>query len=462
MIMEKKKKYISIFLVVVFAGLLPSSLYAQEASLDKAEAYIKSKIESGSLTGISISYLYGDGRVRELNLGTLGPEKVIGITANTIFEIGSISKTFTTTFLAIMMQETEYSLNTTIDEFLPDSLNLPSFEGEKITLGHLATHTSGLPRIPFNFSPDNPLDPYADYKIEDMYSFLEKYELKNSPGSSFAYSNIGMGLLGHLFELHHNSTYEELVKNFIAKPLAMENTGLTVAAENRDRFSEPYNYGSESSYWHFRTMEGAGALRSTGDDMLQYLKAQMGFIGADLQEAINTTHTVQFDTGEGLIDDIGLGWFYSTQHDTLRWHNGGTGGFKSFMGVNKEKGIGVVVLANGRTDVPDEVGLYLLDQKHSLPEVQQDIVLSDEVLKKYTGSYSLSPAFSIDITLKNGQLFAQATGQQKLPIFPKSEHLFYYKVVDAELEFLSNEEGKVDQIKLYQGGREIIGNKLED
>ncbi|MDZ7714886.1 MAG: serine hydrolase [Balneolaceae bacterium] len=435
---------------------------AQNSSFKEVQEYINHQINSGALTGIYVGYIHSDNALSELSLGKLGKDNDKKVNSNTIFEIGSISKTFTATLLAQMVRDTKFILDTPIEEFLPDSLNVPSYEGEKITLRHLATHTSDLSRLPSNFSPKDPLNPYADYSVQEIYEFLENYKLNKAPGSEFAYSNIGMGLLGHILELHYDASYEELVKDYIAKPLAMKSTGVSIGQSDRDRFARPYNYGAEASYWHFLTLAGAGGLRSTGNDMVKYIKAQMGLLNTSLQNAIETTHKVQFDTGDGLIDDIGLGWFYSTQHDTLMWHNGGTGGFTSFTGINKENNTGVVVLANGTSNISDEVGLYLLDRKHKLPEIKETISVSRELLKQYTGSYALSPMFSIEVTLKDGQLFAQATGQQKLPIFPESETIFFYKAVQAKLEFLKNEQGEINRIKLYQAGREIEGHRIEN
>ena len=465
-----KSHHLVLFLLLLFLSA-GEQLIAQNSYLNRVEEYLNHNIDEGALTGAYVGYIQADGTVSELTLGVLGKAVNRQVSNNTIFEIGSISKTFTATLLANMVQNSEYTLDSPIKEFLPDSISVPTHKKKEITLGHLATHTSGLPRLPSNFSPETMLNPYVDYTVQNMYSFLDDYELSNAPGSKVAYSNFGMGLLGHILELHYRKSYEELVNELIAEPLDMESTGMIIQQSDSSRFAAPYNYGSEADYWDFPTLAGAGGLRSTGSDMIQYIKAQLGMLDTSLDEEIKATHAIQYDSGEGLIDDIGLGWFYATEHDTLIWHNGGTGGFKSFAGINKENGTGrrmvrdhlqrsgVVVLANGTSEIPDGVGLYLLDSDHELPEIKESVEVSQERLDLYTGTYQITPMFGITVTAKDGQLFAQATGQQKFPVFPESQTVFYYKVVEAKLEFVEDKNGEFNELILHQGGREMTGKK---
>jgi CubicO group peptidase (beta-lactamase class C family) len=419
---------------------------------------IADRLAEGNILGVSIAYIYPDGRTRFILRGSLSPKRSKTITKNTIFEIGSISKTFTALMMIKMAEEGAFSLDTPIETLLPNSVNMPAFEDKKITLQHLATHTAGLPSVPFNMSPSDPLNPYADYTVKQMYEFLNEYELTAAPGSNFAYSNLELGLLGHILELQSGKSYEQLLQQYITGPLEMNDTGIAISAQKQARFAAPYNYGEDAKHWDIPTLAGAGAIRSTTEDMATYMKAQMGLQESDLKSAINKTHQISFDTSKSPA--IGLGWFYSTQQDTIIWHNGGTGGFKSFAGLNKEEGTAIVVLSNG-TESVDDIGLHLLDERHPLKKVRTTVTVDSSTLDSYTGTYQITAAFSITVTKEGDQLMTQATGQQKFPVYPESETKFFLKVVDAQIEFIPDENGNFIKLKLYQGGRVLEGKRVE-
>ncbi|MBN2731275.1 MAG: serine hydrolase [Balneolaceae bacterium] len=418
-------------------------------------------ISEGNILGGAVAYIYPDGRTRFISRGSLSPERDETVTKNTIFEIGSISKTFTALIMMKMAEEGVFSLDTPIETLLPDSLDIPSYEGEKIRLRHLATHTSGLPRLPTNMSPSDPLNPYADYTTKQMYEFLDGYNLNETPGSNYAYSNLGMGLLGHILELESKKNYEELLQEYITGPLLMDDTGISISDQSQPRFSAPYNYGNDAKYWDLPALSGAGAIRSTAQDMANYIKAQMGLMESPLESAIASTHSVQFDTGSGNTDAIGLGWFYSTGQDTILWHGGGTGGFRSFAGFNKEDNTGAVVLVNGTEDITN-IGLHLLDNKHALSKVPATVSVDTARLETYTGTYKNENGLSFYVTRKGDQLWVQLSGQPSNRVYAKSTTRFFYKVVPAEIEFYPSKGDSAASLTLFQNGREIVAKKTSD
>src|SRR5699024_3796399 len=247
--------------------------------------------------GVSAAYIQPEGEVQYFSLGSIAEGKEKRPTKHTIYEIGSISKTFTSLILARMVQQGIVSLHTPIGNILPDTLELPTFEGKKINLLNLATHTSGLPRLPTNFKPENWMNPYADYTVPQMYTFLENYEVTRAPGGRLVYSNFGAGLLGYLMALKSEMTYKDLLRKYVTEPLGMNDTQIEVPAQKQDRFAAPYNYGIEVKRWDMSVLAGAGGIRSTTKDLVAYLKAQMRPDAAPMQEAINMTHVVRF--GEG-------------------------------------------------------------------------------------------------------------------------------------------------------------------
>jgi CubicO group peptidase (beta-lactamase class C family) len=444
---------------VVFALCLFISIGLQaQPDMQAVQQNVADRLAEENLLGISIAYIYSDGRRQFINRGSLSTSRDETVDESTIFEIGSISKTFMVLMMTKMAEEGMFSLDTPIEKLLPETLNVPSYEGKKITLRHLATHTSGLPSLPANFAPGNDLNPYADYTISQMYAFLDGYKLDAAPESSVAYSNYGAGLLGHLLELASGETYHELLQTYITGPLGMDDTGIDVSEKKLGRFAKPYNYGNTVSYWNFPTLAGAGGIRSTAEDMAIYMKAQLGLQVSNLESAIQKTHAIQFDAGDGVTDAIGLGWFQSTENDTLIWHNGGTGGFSSFAGFNNEDGIAVVVLTNGKDNI-DDIGLHLLDEQHALNEVEKTASVDSATIASYTGTYSSPVGMNFYVSSEEDQLWVQLTGQPKNKVFPESEQRFFYRVVDAEIEFSADSAGSPQKLTLYQNGQEIAATK---
>ncbi len=274
--------------------------------------------------------------------------------AHTLFEIGSITKTFTGLLLADAIERGTVDPSTPVRSLLPDSIALAPAESTTITLEHLATHRSGLPRLPSNLAATaRPADPYAAYGDSALYAFLDGYAPPRASGTSFEYSNLGTGLLGHLLARRADTTYAALVRQRIAEPLGLSDTRVHLTADQQARFAQGHNRaGAPASPWHFDALAGAGALRSTAADLLAYLRAHRTALRAapdtatPLQRAMQRALSPRAAAGDGDAQ-IGLGW-HETERNGHRvaWHNGGTGGFRTFIGLNRTSGHGVVVLVN--------------------------------------------------------------------------------------------------------------------
>ena len=353
----------------------------------------------------------------------------------TLFEIGSITKVFTATLLADMHLKGEVDLDDPASKYLPSTVILRSRDGVDVTLRHLATHSSGLPRIPSNFTSEDLRsdNPYANYAVEDMYAFLSEPRLVSAPGVVHSYSNLGMGLLGHALALAAGMDFEALVVERICAPLGMNDTAITLSDDLRDRLAPGHAKGTQVSNWDIPTLAGCGAFRSTVQDMMIFLKANMRPEGTPLRGAIELAQTLQrrekmgwrkitwralmpdrftvlvcagltVFTGSlvvrgevhaaivnGLITavlfampvifrfltmpDMGLGWLVkplggSKGESRVFWHNGGTGGYRSYTGFAQGQDVGVVLLSNS-TAPPDATGRRLLDRLASLSAAEK-------------------------------------------------------------------------------------------
>jgi CubicO group peptidase (beta-lactamase class C family) len=279
----------------------------------------------------------------------------------TVFEIGSITKTFTATLLADMVQKGEVRLDQPVRELLPADVTLPTRDGVEITLLHLSSQTSGLPRMPDNFDRMDPFDPYANYTPRLMYESLARLKLESRPGERFEYSNLGVGLLGHALARRAGKSFDELIAERIATPLDMPDTREALSESMRKRLTPGHNVlGVFQGEWNFEALAGAGAICSTADDMLKYLAAETGLSKTPLEGAMKLTRSPRADAG-GIGDGmrIGLGWFITPKHGVC-WHNGQTGGYRGFAAFAPKQQVGVVVLCNTATFGIDDVGFNLM------------------------------------------------------------------------------------------------------
>jgi CubicO group peptidase (beta-lactamase class C family) len=163
----------------------------------------------------------------------------------TLFEIGSVTKTFTATLLAQMVQSGAMRLDDPIQEYLPARVVAPTYEGIPITLGSLAEHRSGLPSDPPNLSSKDPSNPYARYTIGMLYRALERYKLTRAPGSRYEYSNFAYGVLGQLLANRAHSSYDALIEQRILQPLGMKNTAVVGSALTKRRLAPGFTYGGK-------------------------------------------------------------------------------------------------------------------------------------------------------------------------------------------------------------------------
>ena len=328
----------------------------------------------------------------------------------------------------------------------------------------MATHTSALPRMPGNFSPADINNPFADYTVVQLYEFLSGYELTRDIGSQYEYSNLGMGLLGHILELHTGKSYEALIKERITGPLKMDNTAIAFTDNMKKHLAIGHNDQSEAvSNWDIITLAGAGGIRSTASDMVKFIMANTSKGDSSLHKAMRLSHEIAY-SNESQDFNIGLGWHFANS-DTIVWHNGGTGGYRAFSGFLSGTNRGVVVLTNSTFGV-DNIGLRLLDapvglQMPTRQEFPDVVEVSNEVLDTYIGNYQLAPQFFIAITREDNQLYAQATGQSRFEIYPSAENEFFLRVVEASITFNKDDSGKVTSLTLHQGGQNVPGPKVE-
>lgn len=265
--------------------------------------------------------------------------------ASAIYEAASITKAFTNTLLFILERQGKLKLTDTVGKYIPECE--PNPEVCRITLEQLGTHTSGLPRLPagLKYVKTDKLNPYQHYDEEHLLKDLLTCK-PQAPGH-FEYSNLGAGLLGYILARCTGRSLEELVREEICGPLFMEDTAFRLRPDQQQRFLPVYTAnGKPVPHWDLGVLEGAGGLRTTARDLLQFAKANVGMGAAPVTAAMKETHRPRHRLRRS--DEAGMGWMIRTgvYHDKVHWHNGGTFGSSSFIGFHKEKNMAVIVLAN--------------------------------------------------------------------------------------------------------------------
>jgi CubicO group peptidase (beta-lactamase class C family) len=358
------KNWLFLIPAVLLTALLPVRVSAAAKPLlpARVKQAAQDRVAAGEYPALVIAVVKGK-QSHVYGFGKLADGKTPD--ADTVFEIGSITKTFTGLLLAEAVQAGKLKLNEPVAKLLP-GFKIPSRDGKQITLKNLATQRSGLPRMPTNFSPPDEDNPYAHYDAAKLKAFLASYKLPRDPDSKYEYSNLGFGLLGYALAQHANTSYAQLVTKRILQPLGMKMTGVTFSKAMRAHLAAGHGRtGAVTSNWtELGATAGAGALRSTGADMLRYLKANMGLLKTPLDAATQFAQKPRRSITKD--EKVGLAWM--TRHDAdgdVIWHNGGTGGYRSFLGFTADGQLGVVVLTNKAHSVDDVGFATLLDSPMS-------------------------------------------------------------------------------------------------
>ncbi|MFO0981090.1 MAG: serine hydrolase [Planctomycetota bacterium] len=438
-------------LPMILPLLLLLVLRTDEAITSPVKDSIRARVESGFNPAVIVGVIDGEGRRDYFGLGAVDSDRdgepKGTLDRDSVFEIGSITKVFTSIVLASMVNEGAVQLDDPVAEHLPATVKLPTRNGEQIRLVHLATHTSGLPRMPMNFAPKDPANPYADYTVQAMYDFVSSYALKVDIGANAEYSNLGVGLLGHVLSLVAEMPYERLVTERVLAPLKMGDTSITLTPRMRQHLASGHSGVVPAANWDLPTFAGAGALRSTASDMLTFLAANLNAVtGADQSElasALRLTHEPRHAFGN---DQIGLGWImFKTARGRVLWHNGGTGGYRSFAGFRDDGSRAVVVLTNSDVGC-DDIGFNLLDEHRPLSPPRATVMLDRATLAPYAGKYQLAPGVTFDVELRGRNLTAQLTGQSRFTLYAQSPTQFFYAELPATITF------EKDALVLHQGG----------
>ena len=340
---------------------------------DKIKETIQSLVDNNNKTNAAIvvglidpngTQFYGYGNMSNANPTTVDKD--------TIFAIGSITKVFTTILLADMVNRGLVNLDDPIEQYLPPSVKVPTYNGQKITLENLATHTSGLSEFPsshcvsnFNGTDDDDEDSIQarlffiecdkNYTFDQLYQDLSNTILIREPGLKFEYSTFGISLLGHILALKSGMSYDRLVEERILNVLGMNNTSIVLSDVQKSRLAIGHLNGQELPFWNTsRPIAPAGGLHSSVADMLKFASANIGLIDTKINDAMKESHIIIHDSrlGKAFSNNytayVSLGWIIATDFGIqIVEHNGETAdGYNSFIALNTSEEKGIVIIAS--------------------------------------------------------------------------------------------------------------------
>lgn len=371
----------------------------------------------------------GFGRVADNNLAT--PNET------TIFEIGSISKVFTALLAQTLIDAGKLGWDDTLAERFPE-VKFASKAVGAISLRELASHRSGLPRLPDNLKPVDMGDPFTAYDREALLAFLSGYK----PGKlkrQYEYSNLGAGILGEVAADAAGLSFVDATEKHVLAPLAMESSGFDPDKLGNAQLAIGFSAGEDAANWtSSNALAGAGSLLSTSKDLMSFVRSNLN--SGALEGALASIREAEYK------GETALGWHISdagTDQMTY-WHNGGTGGYASFLAYRPSDGKAFVLLSTSTDyDLITELGFAQMSgNTQSLELVELDA---------YLGAYKVSKNFYLFITEEDDRLMAQATGQAAFPLSYSSENEFVFQGADIRITFDASESDSAPGLILYQG-----------
>lgn len=438
-------------IVVAFAILSVLVRVGRAATLPvDVQNEISNRVTYGYSPGIALA-LINSSSTNYYAFGRASYSDSRALNEDSLFEIGSLTKSFTATLLADMSLRSELQLTNNLKLFFPAVVKIPSRNQKEITLLHLATHTSGLPRLPDNFTPKDWMNPYADYTDFLRDQFLSTYTLPVDPGARYTYSNFGFALLGDALVNELGTNFEALVRARITSVLGMPDTSTSLGAAQQSRLTQGHSGVLPVPYWDFPTFFGAGGLKMSVRDMATFIAANMGIRTSPLSAAFTECQKTRANS-DITGGTVGLAWqILNNTGVKIIWHDGATGGFNTFVGFNGTTG--VVIFSNGNLDVSD-LGFSLLSPALGFVPVPVPASMTSTNLRRYAGLYKSDFGDSFRVQFLNDHLISTYSGDFGLSftLYPSSLDNFFSYLTGGFANFSRSSDGRSTSLKWTQAG----------
>jgi D-alanyl-D-alanine-carboxypeptidase/D-alanyl-D-alanine-endopeptidase len=426
----------------------PSGLH-KDAVATQVQPYLDAEIASGLVVAVIAGgkvETYGFGRVRDGETAAPGAE--------TRFEAGAVTQVFTALLAADAMERGEVALDSPLAQLLPFGVPVPSKDGAPILLGHLLTHTSGLPVLPPSLAArDGDEDPFGDYRPGALLDDLGRTELAAAPGQRFTFSSFGYALLGEALARKGGLPWSALVAERLLKPLGLAGTLAVVDGVDPGLAAGHDSDLRPTPAWNPGAMAPAVAVHTTARDLAAFVLANLEAKAGKGPLAKLLTRGQEVVV-EGTGATRALAWFVDEKG--RRWHNGATGGHHAFVGFDPEKQVGVVVLAATATSLADRLGESLLSTLSG--EVVPPVRFPDAAaLAPLVGTYDLQGT-PVTVTARGVRLYAQSPGDAASRLVPLSDTEFLIEEAEAVLVF-EIEGGQAARLALLLGSERVVAER---
>lgn len=431
------------------------SSFNQEKKKEEIDSIIKAYAAINKFNGTALIH-YQNKNIFERSYGWQDAEKKILNQDQSVYQIASLTKSFTALLIVKLNEEGKLSVKDPISKFIPDYPR-----GNEITIEHLLTHTSGIYEVLRNKEYFSLLHTGKSIAKNKELSFFENEPLDFEPGTQFSYTNSGYILLGIIIEKMTGLSYEDAVRKIILNPLKMSHTGFNYLALKSPYKTVPYSYISKTrqektEVWNSTLTGPAGQIYSTVEDLYNY------YIGLRDYKIVSKEAFKKATTP--FLSGYGYGWFIDDLYGKkLINHGGNIEGSTSYFAMLPEDDLCIILLNNITSKKLEKAGntilAALLEQPYTLPQPKKEAMLSVDILKKYVGDYQLADNSVIHILYENGQLFIQNNKDPKVRMLAEKEDAFFLQDDDTEITFILK-KGEKDVITIKKGLSSKTAEKL--
>ena len=454
-------KKIHSYLVLLIFIILPDLSISQEyPTLNEIKEVIKEEVDNGRSNSIVIGII-DNGIESYISYGSPFEGRTDSANENTVYEIASVTKVYVSTILADLVLKEKVNLDDFLIQYLPDTLKFSDSNYYKITLKHLATHTSGIPTLLNDLDLDNPDEYLMEMTYSELFAKLENNKLKNTPGTAFEYSNNNFSLLSYIICKITNENLEQLLKKYFIIPFDMNNTALNLNEVQENIFATAYRRPDVlADHWHLSPVyEAAGGLKSSAKDQLTFMR-KLFYENSSLTEATKYATQVFFDSTLNAITKIGVGWFITDlPQGNLFGHNGSSTGFKTALVYDTLNNRGVVIMSNSSNDIMD-ILYYLLDKNSEINKYRKvnNKEIKNELFDQMKGKYMMkvhNTEGSAEIYTKDGRYYIST-----FEIIYQGDNSFFSPRLNSLIEFTDLQNGKF-QVIIIKKDESKLGKRVE-
>ena len=428
---------------------------AAAPSLPRMEQVIQSFVMKDQFMG-AVLVARGNDVLLDRGYGYADVEWKVPDSPKAKFRLGSITKQFTAASIMLLQERGKLKVTDPVKKYMPDAPDA----WDKITIFNLLTHTSGIPNFT-GFINYHSIEPFPITPEKLIAQFRDK-PLDFQPGEKFSYSNSGYVVLGYLIEKITGESYAKFVEDNIFKPLGMKDSGYdsnsAIIPDRAQGYTRGPNGLENAGYINMTVPFSAGALYSTTDDLLRWEQGLFGGKVLSPESLKQMTTPFKGDYAFGLVVRTVNG------HRVIN-HGGGIEGFNTMLAYYPDDKVTIAVLANLNGGAPNEIAQYLgalaQGEKVVLPSERKEVHIDPKIFDRYVGDYALAPKFIIKVSREGDRFITQATGQGQVEIFPEDDHEFFAKVVNAQITFVTDKNGKATALILHQGGADRRAPRVE-